>query len=136
MRISSLHRRSDRRTLTDKVVVVTGAAAGIGEATARRLIAEGAQVALLDRDDVVVKEVAASLGHRAEAFVADVTDAASVDAAMAAVVERFGGVDVVVANAGIAGPVQTFAAMSAEAFERVIDVNVFGVARTVRAALP
>jgi NAD(P)-dependent dehydrogenase (short-subunit alcohol dehydrogenase family) len=135
MGISSLFRRTDRLNLTDKVVVVTGAAAGIGEATARLLVAEGAQVALLDRDDAV-KEVAASLGHRAEALVADVTDEASVNAAMSAVIERFGGIDVVVANAGIAGPVQTFAAMDAEAFERVVDVNVFGVARTVRAALP
>jgi len=136
MRISSLYRRPNRLNLTDKVVVVTGAAAGIGEATTRLLVAEGAQVALLDRDDVVVKEVVASLGNRAEAFVADVTDEASVSAAMSAVVERFGGIDVVVANAGIAGPVQTFASMDAEAFERVVDVNVFGVARTVRAALP
>jgi NAD(P)-dependent dehydrogenase (short-subunit alcohol dehydrogenase family) len=136
MRISSLYRRPVRLDLTDKVAVITGAAAGIGEATARLLVAEGAQVALLDRDDVALKEVAGSLGPRAEAFIADVTDEASVDAAMTAVIERFGGVDVLVANAGIAGPVQTFAAMDAEAFERVIDVNVFGVARTVRAALP
>jgi NAD(P)-dependent dehydrogenase (short-subunit alcohol dehydrogenase family) len=135
MEISSLFRRTGRLTLTDKVVVVTGAAAGIGEATARLLVAEGAKVALLDRDDAV-KETAASLGQRAEAFVADVTDEASVNAAMSAVIERFGGVDVVVANAGIAGPVQTFATMDAEAFEQVVDVNVFGVARTVRAALP
>jgi NAD(P)-dependent dehydrogenase (short-subunit alcohol dehydrogenase family) len=136
MRISALYRRPERLNLTDKIVVVTGAAAGIGEATARLLVAEGAQVALLDRDGAAVKEVAASLGHRAEAFVADVTDEASVNGAMSAVIERFGGVDVVVANAGIAGPVETFAAMDAEAFERVVDVNVFGVARTVRAALP
>jgi NAD(P)-dependent dehydrogenase (short-subunit alcohol dehydrogenase family) len=116
--------------------VLTGAAAGIGEATARRLVSEGARVALLDRDEPGLARVTADLGSRTAAFVADVTDAAAVDTAIAAVIERFDGIDVVVANAGIGGTVETFRTMSAESFERVIDVNVFGVARTVRAALP
>jgi NAD(P)-dependent dehydrogenase (short-subunit alcohol dehydrogenase family) len=131
-----IFRRSKKADLTDKVVVITGAAAGIGEATARQLVAQGARVALVDREEEAVRRVAHSLDGRAEAFVADVTDAAGVQAVIAGVVERFGGIDVVVANAGIVGPVATFAATSAEDFERVIDVNVFGVARTVRAALP
>lgn len=131
-----MYSRAARAGLTDKVVVITGAANGIGEATARQLVAEGAMVAVLDRDEAALKQVAASLNGRAAAFAADVTDAAQVQEAIAAVIERFGGIDVVVANAGISGPVATFAAIGAEAFERVVDVNVFGVARTVRAALP
>jgi NAD(P)-dependent dehydrogenase (short-subunit alcohol dehydrogenase family) len=131
-----VYSRAARAGLTDKVVVITGAANGIGEATARQLVAEGAMVAVLDRDEAALKQVAASLNGRAAAFAADVTDAAQVQEAIAAVIERFGGIDVVVANAGISGPVATFAAIGAEAFERVVDVNVFGVARTVRAALP
>lgn len=126
----------NRSDLTDKVVLVTGAAAGIGEATARLLVAEGAQVALLDRDERAVQGVAASLSGRAAAFVADVCDPADVAEATSRVVDHFGGIDVVVANAGIVGPVATFATMEAEAFERVIEVNVLGAARTVRAALP
>ncbi|WP_066896547.1 short-chain dehydrogenase/reductase [Mycolicibacterium houstonense] len=126
----------NRSDLTDKVVLVTGAAAGIGEATARLLVAEGAQVALLDRDERAVQGVAASLSGRAAPFVADVCDPAAVAEATSRVVDHFGGIDVVVANAGIVGPVATFATMEAEAFERVIEVNVLGAARTVRAALP
>lgn len=127
---------SKRWDLTDKVVVITGAAAGIGEATARQLVAEGAQVALIDRDETALQRVAAALDGRAVPFVADVTDAGALDATMAQVIDRFGGIDVVIANAGIAGPVTTFAAMDADDFDRVIDVNVRGVACTVRAALP
>ncbi len=126
----------NRQDLTDKVVVITGAAAGIGEATAHRLVAEGARVALVDRDEKAVRNVAESLGTHAAAFVADVTDPGAVQRTMTLVIDRFGGIDVVVANAGIVGPVTTFAAMDADAFEQVIDVNVLGVARTVRAALP
>lgn len=129
-------RRAHRWVLTDKVVAITGAAAGIGEATARLLVNEGAQVALIDRDETALRRVAASLDGSAVPFVADVTDASALDQAMAQVIERLGGIDVVVANAGIVGPVKTFAAMTAEEFDRVIEVNVRGVAHTVRAALP
>lgn len=135
MRFGRLH-LGNQSDLTHKVVLITGAAAGIGEATARLLVAEGAQVALVDRDERAVRAVAASLPGRAAAFVADVCDPAAVAGATARVVDHFGGIDVVVANAGIVGAVATFATMEAEAFERVIEVNVLGAARTVRAALP
>lgn len=127
---------SKRWDLTDKVVVITGAAAGIGEATARQLVDEGARVALIDRDEAALRRVAASLDGSAVPFVTDVTDADSLDNAMAQVIEQLGGIDVVVANAGIVGPVTTFATMDAGDFDRVIAVNVRGVACTVRAALP
>ncbi|MGB8406771.1 MAG: short-chain dehydrogenase/reductase [Mycobacterium sp.] len=127
---------SNRWDLTGKVVVITGAAAGIGEATARLLVTEGAQVALVDRDETALRRVAASLDGGAVPFIADVTDADALDRTMAQVIEQLGGIDIVIANAGIVGPITTFAAMTAEEFDRVIDVNVRGVARTVRAALP
>src|SRR5204863_6030286 len=68
--------------------------------------------------------------------VADVTDRGAMQRAVASAVERFGRLDVVVANAGIAARVATFRAMSPESFERVLDVNLMGVYRTVEAALP
>ncbi len=127
---------SNRWDLTGKVVAITGAAAGIGEATARLLVNEGAQVALIDRDETALHRVAASLDGSAVPFVADVTDTGAISRAMAQVIEQLGGIDVVVANAGIVGPVRTFAAMDAEDFDRVIDVNIRGVAGTARTALP
>lgn len=135
MRFGRLH-LGNRSDLTDKVVLITGAAAGIGEATAQLLVAEGARVALVDRDEQAVRAVAASLDGRAAAFVADVCDPAAVADTTALAIDRFGGIDVVVANAGIVGPVATFAATDADEFERVIEVNILGAARTVRAALP
>jgi NAD(P)-dependent dehydrogenase (short-subunit alcohol dehydrogenase family) len=73
---------------------------------------------------------------RALGLAADVTDRGALQQAVAATVERFGGLDVVVANAGIASRAATFGAMATEGFDRVVEVNLFGVVRTVEAALP
>lgn len=120
----------------EKVVLITGGARGIGAETARQLIARGARVALLDSDGVTVKQTAADLGERAIGFEADVTDVASLKEAVRGTVERFGGIDAVVANAGIIGPTDPVDSVDPAAFEQVIDVNLLGVWRTVRAALP
>ncbi|MCU1646263.1 MAG: hypothetical protein JWN03_6538 [Nocardia sp.] len=128
--------RAKNDDLRGKVVLITGAGAGIGAATARHLTREGARLALVDRDAAALKAIAAELSGDTATFLADVTDAAAVTTAVDTAIEHFGGIDVVIANAGIIGPIETVRTMSAEAFERVIDVNVFGVARTVRAALP
>ncbi|MHA6792067.1 short-chain dehydrogenase/reductase [Pseudonocardia bannensis] len=122
----------------DKVVFLTGAAGGIGRATAQALHARGARVVLTDLRQEDVDRVAASLGaDRTLALAADVTDRASLDAAVAAAVERFGGIDVVFANAGIAAdPPCTIAAIDEDVFEHVVDVDLLGVWRTVKAALP
>jgi NAD(P)-dependent dehydrogenase (short-subunit alcohol dehydrogenase family) len=126
-----------RFELNGKVALVTGAARGIGFATARALIARGAAVAIADLDAAASERAAAELHDtRAIGIAADVTDRAAMQRAVAIVVERFGGLDVVVANAGIAPRVATFRAMSPESFERVLDVNLWGVCRTVDAALP
>jgi NAD(P)-dependent dehydrogenase (short-subunit alcohol dehydrogenase family) len=110
------------------VAIVTGGASGIGAAIARRLHDEGARVAVLDRDP-------SGADADLAAFTADVSDRASVDAAVAAVAERFGGIDIVVNNAGI-GAVGDVAANDDDEWARVLSVNVTGIARVTGAALP
>jgi NAD(P)-dependent dehydrogenase (short-subunit alcohol dehydrogenase family) len=120
-----------------KVALVTGAARGIGFETARALVSRGTSVAVIDLV-AEAAEAAASQLHDTQAIglAADVTDRGALQQAVAATVERFGGLDIVVANAGIASRAATFRAMASEGFERVIDVNLMGVVRTVEAALP
>ena len=126
-----------RYELQDKVALVTGGARGIGLATARGLHARGASVAIVDLRREAAEEAAAGIdATRALGLEADVSDAEAVEEAVEATVERFGGLDVVVANAGIATRATTALAMDPDAFERVLDVNLLGVWRTVRAALP
>jgi len=126
-----------RYELSGKVALVTGAARGIGFETARALIARGASVAVVDLDQEAARRAAAQLhDSRAIGLAADVTDRGAMQRAVAVTVERFGGLDVVVANAGIVSRVASFRAMSSENFERVIEVNEMGVVRTVEAALP
>ncbi|MFD7310278.1 SDR family NAD(P)-dependent oxidoreductase [Promicromonospora sp. NPDC059942] len=109
------------------VAVVTGGSSGIGAAIVRRLRAGGARVAVFDVDpDAADADVALPV---------DVTDAASVDAAVAAVEQEFGRLDVLVNNAGI-GAQGTVADNPDEEWLRVLDLNVVGIARTTRAALP
>ena len=126
-----------RYELPGRVALVTGGARGIGFETAKGLIARGASVAIVDLDPDSVSRAAAELhDQRALGLVADVTDRSAMQRAVAETVERFGSLDVLVANAGIAPPVATFRTMPTETFERVLDVNVMGVYRTVDAALP
>ena len=126
-----------RYDLNGKVALVTGAARGIGLATAAALVSRGASVAVVDLDEQASAGAASQLhDSRAIGLAGDVTDRAAMQRSVAAVVERFGGLDVVVANAGVASRVATFRATSSENFERVLDVNLMGVYRTVDAALP
>ncbi len=122
--------------LQGKVAFVTGAARGIGLETARLMHARGASVAMLDLDGAEVERAAAGVGERTLALSGDVTDRDAVESAVAATVDRFGGIDVPVANAGIAPPPASMRSVDPEAWERVIDVNLLGVWRTVRATLP
>jgi NAD(P)-dependent dehydrogenase (short-subunit alcohol dehydrogenase family) len=123
--------------LNGKVALVTGAARGIGYETARQMHMRGASVAVLDLDQGEASEAAERIGARAIGLAGDVTDQNAMMASVAEVVERFGGLDVAVANAGIAQ--RNFAsvrAISGEEWERVFEVDMLGVWRTVRAALP
>jgi NAD(P)-dependent dehydrogenase (short-subunit alcohol dehydrogenase family) len=122
--------------LTDKVVLITGAAQGIGLGAAKAMHARGASVALIDLDPDATERAAAAIGERTLGLAGDVTDAASLDAAALATVRHFGGIDVAIANAGISPPAATARAYDDGLWEKVIDVNLLGAWRTVRATLP
>jgi len=123
------------RTLAGRVVAITGAARGIGRATAVALVREGAVVAIGDLDVELARRTAAEIGPRATAFGLDVTDGASFEAFVAAVEERLGPVDALVNNAGIMilGP---FVEETDAAARRQVDVNVHGVMVGMKAVLP
>jgi NAD(P)-dependent dehydrogenase (short-subunit alcohol dehydrogenase family) len=122
-------------SLEGKVVLITGAGRGIGAETARTLAGRGAKLVLTDLDEAPLKELADELGEAALAVACDVCDLAAMEAAVAQGVEAFGGIDVVVANAGIAS-YGSVLAVDPLTFKRVLDINVLGVFHTVRAALP
>ncbi|MBW8060048.1 MAG: SDR family NAD(P)-dependent oxidoreductase [Solirubrobacterales bacterium] len=123
--------------LNGKVALVTGAARGIGYETARQLHGRGASVAVVDLDEAQAREAAERIGERVVGIAADVTDQAAIVRAVAETVERFGGLDIAVANAGIAqSTVATVRGIGTEEWERVFEVDLLGVWRTVRAALP
>ncbi|WP_297597771.1 SDR family oxidoreductase [Mycobacterium sp.] len=123
-------------SLQDKIVFITGGARGIGAETARRLCAKGAKLVLTDLDEADLKALAAELGEdRVLTAVADVRDLSAMQAAADRAVERFGGIDVVLANAGIMS-YGSVAQIDPDAFKRLLDINVLGVFHTVRATLP
>jgi len=121
--------------LTNKTVLITGAARGIGAESARRLAAKGMKVALVGLEPDELAEVAAQCGPDAVWFEADVTDREQLQAAVDGTVAQLGGIDAVIANAGVGmgGPMRL---MDPDAFERVIEINLLGVYRTVHACLP
>ncbi|WP_268220086.1 SDR family oxidoreductase [Streptomyces sp. EMB24] len=124
-----------RVSLEGKVAVVTGAARGVGELLARKLSARGVKVALVGLEPDALKDVSARLHSDSDHWHADVTDPEAMARVAAEVRERFGRVDIVVANAGVAtgGP---FTESDPDAWRRVIEVNLIGSAVTARAFLP
>ncbi|MGW5422319.1 SDR family oxidoreductase [Streptomyces sp. NPDC003943] len=124
-----------RVSLEGQVAVVTGGARGVGELLARKLSARGAKIALVGLEPELLKEVAGRLHTEADWWHADVTDHVAMARVAEEVKERFGKVDIVVANAGVAagGP---FVDSDPAAWRRVIEVNLIGGAVTARAFLP
>jgi 2-dehydro-3-deoxy-L-rhamnonate dehydrogenase (NAD+) len=124
--------------LRNRHAVVTGGAQGIGFAIAGRLLASGASVSLWDRDEQVLSDALAELRtrDRVSANRMDVTDALSVDAAVKSTIETFGKIEILIANAGIAGPNHSTWEYPIDAWERVIQVNLIGVFLCCRAVVP
>lgn len=127
------------RSIDDKVAVITGAASGMGRATARLFADEGAQVALADRNGPGVQAVADEVnaaGGRARSWELDVSDADRIDAFVAEVVAHFGAIDILVNNAGVSIPAAIDAADWEAAWITTLAVNLTGEARLARACVP
>jgi NAD(P)-dependent dehydrogenase (short-subunit alcohol dehydrogenase family) len=127
--------RDRTKSLAGKVVFITGAARGIGAHTARLLHGLGARVALVGLEPDRLRQLAEELGSNAAWFECDVTDSASLEAAAKGTVAAFGGIDVVLANAGL-GTYRTVGLSTADDLAKTIEVNLLGVTRTVSATLP
>ncbi|MGY6587638.1 MAG: SDR family NAD(P)-dependent oxidoreductase [Wenzhouxiangella sp.] len=123
-------------SLAGKVVVITGAAGGIGKATARMAHSRGASVVITDLEAGPVEGIAQSLGERAIGLAVDVSKREDNQAMVAEAVKAFGRVDAVFLNAGIEGQVGPFDSRPDEAWDTVFKVNVHGVRFGVEAALP
>src|SRR5712675_1858429 len=119
--------------LANKTAFITGGNSGIGLATAKLFVAEGAKVAITGRNKATLEAAAKELGPNALAIAADATDIAATEAAIKQAVEKFGKLDVVFANAGIAGGTPLGGA-TLEIFEKVLRTNVTAVFFTVQAA--
>ena len=127
------------KEFSGRVALVTGSTSGIGEATARRLISLGAQVMVNSSSSVEAGQaLAAELGERAAYFQADISSEDDCKALVAATVEIFGGLNILVNNAGFTAviPHEDLDAVSEEVFRRIMDVNVFGTWYLSRAAVP
>jgi len=124
--------------LKGRRAVVTGGGQGIGFAIADRLVASGAAVSLWDVDESLAAEAAVALANSgaAHSVGVDVTKAAEVDAAVAKTVTRLGGIDILVANAGIAGPNLKTWEYPVEAWQQVLDINLTGIFLCCRAIAP
>lgn len=117
------------KRLDGKVAIITGATGGIGEATAKRFLVEGASVMLVGRSAEKLKETRGRLSafENVADFVAEATDEAATKASFEATVEEFGGVDIVVANAGMEGNFAPIEGLEMSEFESVLRTNVIGV---------
>src|SRR3954447_25437994 len=124
-----------RTPLAGKTVLITGAARGIGAALARKAAARGARVALAGLAPELLAQVAGDVGPEHLWVECDVTDAEALKNAVQRTVDTFGGLDIAVANAGIA-PLTTVYTASAQSLARTIEVNLIGSMLTAHAALP
>ncbi len=121
--------------VNEKIVLITGASSGIGEATVRELAGAGARLFIGARRAERLKALAEELGERVAWRELDVTDAASFEAFVDAAEQRFGSIEVLVNNAGVM-PLSPLAALKREEWKRMIDVNIHGVLNGIAAVLP
>jgi 2-dehydro-3-deoxy-L-rhamnonate dehydrogenase (NAD+) len=128
----------NRIDLQNRHAIVTGGAQGIGFAIAKRLLASGASVTLWDRDERLLPEAVAQLGagDRVSGRCADVTDFRAVEAGVEACLKTFEKVDILVANAGVAGPNHSTWEYPVDAWKQVIDINLVGIFACCRAVIP
>lgn len=123
--------------LAGKSAIVTGAASGIGLATAKRFLQEGAKVLMVDLEAARVRREAEAIGHAALSwFAADVADEGQTAAYVRAAVDRMGGIDILVANAGILGPIAPLTELAVEDFDRIYAVNVRGAWLSLKHVVP
>jgi NAD(P)-dependent dehydrogenase (short-subunit alcohol dehydrogenase family) len=121
--------------IRDKVVLITGGTGGIGSATARELIGRGAKVAIVDIDPQTPQIAAQMSSHSALGSIADVCDRDALDLAVAEAVDRFGRVDIAIANAGILSRAATLRTTPTSSIESLLAINVTGVVNTIQAAM-
>lgn len=128
---------SNPQRLDGKTAVITGAAGGIGGATARLFVDLGARVMLVDRDGAGLDEACARIGGGdCASAVADAADEAAIQSAVAATLQRFGALDIMIANAGIEGALRSVDSLEVDDFEQVLRVNVIGVWLAMKHAAP
>lgn len=123
-------------SLENKVALITGAGSGFGEGMAKRFAEGGAKVAVVDRDEAGAKRVAAEIGANAIAIAADIAKEADVNAAIAATIEKFGRIDILINNAGIGHKPQNAELVEPDEFDRIIGVNIRGIYLAARAIIP
>jgi len=123
--------------LQGKTAIITGGAGGIGQAAARQFTAEGARVVLVDREEAALQSIVGSIGEdKASYVVADVTQPEHAQGYVRAAVERWGGVDILLANAGIEGTVSPITDYAIDTFDQVLAVNVRGVWLGLKYVIP
>jgi 2-dehydro-3-deoxy-L-rhamnonate dehydrogenase (NAD+) len=126
----------NRLDLDGRRAIVTGAAAGLGLAMAKRIAESGARVALWDRDEAALARAADEIGRSAETVVVDVADPAAISTGVEESLKRLGGIDVLVNNAGISGPNTVTWEYPVEDWRRVLDINLTGVFLCCREVIP
>ena len=123
--------------LTGKVAIITGGAGGIGRAAAQLFTGEGAQVLLVDRNEAALQSAVGSVGSAAASYVvADITQPDQVEHYVKTAIERYQGVDILLANAGIEGVLQPIPDYPIDVFDHVMAVNVRGVWLGLKYAIP